>query len=97
MPLDDSSTLIAGTGLLHRADVLAQAGFVARSGVLVQPALLDGFIEGGDSLPVSLLGGSLIALGDRFAQIAQLSAQRGGVGAVAYGAAFGLARALLRR
>jgi hypothetical protein len=76
--------------------MLAQAGFVARSGIFVQRALLDRLVERGNGLAIHLLGSCLVALRDRFAQVAQLRAQAGGVGAVARGAAFGLTGALER-
>lgn len=83
--------------LLHCRDALAQAGLVARSGVLVQRAFLDRFVEGGDGLAVGLFGGRLVAFFDGFAQDTQLGAQSGRVGAVARGAAFGLTSAFERR
>ena len=77
--------------------MLAQPGLVARRGVLMQRALLDRLVERRYSLAVNLLGGCLVALGDGLAHIAQLGTQAGGVGAIARGAAFCLAGALLRR
>jgi hypothetical protein len=36
----------------------------------VKHTLLDGFVEGGDSLPKNLLGPLLVAFGQGFAQVA---------------------------
>src|SRR5215467_3620876 len=83
--------------LLYRGDARRKAGLVARGGVLVQRALLDRFVEGGDGLPVGLLGGGLIALRDGFAELAQLATQLGRVRAITFSTGFGLARAFLRR
>ena len=83
--------------LLHRDNACAQTRFVARGGVLVQRALLDRLVESGNGLAVHLLSSSLVALGDGLAQVSQLRAQGGGVGAVARRTAFGLAGALHRR
>src|SRR5580658_2341516 len=83
--------------LFHRRDTLAQTRLVARSGVLVQQTLLNALVERGYRLAVGLLGGSFVAFFDGLAQITQLSTQCGCVGAVAHGAAFGLARTLQRR
>src|SRR5579864_5617139 len=77
--------------------MLAQSGFVARRGVLMQRALLDGFVERRYSRAVNLLSGCFVALGDGFAHLAQPGTQAGSVGAIARGAAVGLAGALLRR
>jgi hypothetical protein len=63
----------------------------------MQRAFLNGLVERGDGLAVYLLGGWLVAFFDSLTQDAQLGAQRGGVGAVAHGTAFGLARTFLRR
>jgi hypothetical protein len=49
----------------------AQAGFVPVRGIFVQHALLNGFVESGNGLAVSLLGGRLVALSERFAHVAQ--------------------------
>ena len=87
---------LAADNLFHRADAHAQAGLVARSGVLVQRPLLDRLVEGGYGLAVHLLGGCLVAFFDGLAQKTQLGTQTGGVGAVAHGAAFGLARTFQR-
>src|SRR5579872_681102 len=78
--------------LLHRIDTHTQPGLIPRGSVLVQRPFLNGFVERGDSLPVRLLGGGLVAFFNGLAQGAQLSAQGRGVGAIAHGAAFGLAR-----
>src|SRR5579859_1603302 len=83
--------------LLHRDDAGVQARLVARRGIPVQRALLDGLIQGGNGLAVGLLGGCFVALGEGLAQLPQLAAQRGCVGAITVGAAFGLAGALERR
>src|SRR5262249_7189355 len=83
--------------LLHCRDARSQTGFVSRGGVFVQRALLDGLVESRDGRAVCLLGGSFVALGDDLAQVTQLGAQRGGVGAIARRTAFGLAGALQRR
>lgn len=83
--------------LRHCADALAQAGLVARGGILVQRTFLNGLVECGDGLAIGLLGRGLVSLGDDLAQVAQLRAQGGSVGAVARRAAFGLAGALERR
>src|SRR5579864_9190878 len=77
--------------------MLAQAGLVARRGVLMQRALLDSLVERRYSRAVNLLGGCFVALGDGLAHVAQLGTQAGSVGAIARGAAVGLAGALLRR
>jgi hypothetical protein len=83
--------------LLHRSDALAQAGLVARRGVLVQRALLDGLIQRGNRLTIDLFSGGFVAFGDALAQVAQLGAQAGGVGPVTGGTAFGLTGAFQRR
>jgi hypothetical protein len=83
--------------LLHRPNALAQAGLIARRGVLVQQPLLNAFVERGYRLAVGLLGGGLVAFFNGLAQVAQLSTKSGSVGAIARGAAFGLARTLQRR
>src|SRR5580704_1776192 len=83
--------------LLHRIDTHAQPGLIPRGSVLMQRPFLNGLVERGDSLPVRLLGGGLVAFFDGLAQGAQLSAQGRGVGAIAHGAAFGLARTFQRR
>src|SRR5581483_4521962 len=82
--------------LLYCRQAGGQPGLVARGGVLVQGALLDGLIQGGDGLAVGLLSGSLVALGKGLAQFAQLGAQAGSIGTIARGAAFGLTGALQR-
>ena len=63
----------------------------------MQRPLLDGLVEGGDSLAVDLFGRSLVAFGDGLAKFAQLGAQAGSIGAIPRRAAFGLAGALQRR
>src|SRR5438552_16175816 len=83
--------------LLHCGDAFAQAGLVARGGVLVQGALLDGFVEHGNGGAIELFGGLLVALGDGFAELAECASEAGGVGAIAGGPAFGLAGAFQRR
>lgn len=83
--------------LLHRINANAQAGLIARGGVLVQRPLLNGLVERGDGLAEHLLGGRLVAFFNGLAQGAQLGAQGGSVGAVPHGAAFSLARTFQRR
>jgi hypothetical protein len=83
--------------LFHRSDTGAQAGLVARRGVLVQRALLDSLVEGGNRRAIELLSGLLVALGDGLAEFTQRAAQARSIGAVAGGAAFGLAGAFQRR
>src|SRR5581483_5326976 len=83
--------------LLNRGDAGAQARFVARGGVLVQRALLDGFVEYRHRFSVGLFGRRFIALCDDLPQFTQLSAQGRGVSAIARCATFGLAGALQRR
>src|SRR6266496_4732435 len=63
----------------------------------MQCPFLDCLVERGSSLAIDLLGGSLVALGDGFAHIAQLGAQAGGIGAVPRRAGFSLTGALQRR
>ena len=63
----------------------------------MQSAFLDGLIEGGNRLAIGLLGGGLVAFFDGLAQIAQLGAEGGVVGAVARGTTFGMAGAFQRR
>ncbi len=58
--------------LLDRVDAHAQARLVARRRILVQRALLDGFVEGRNGLAVGLFGRALVALFDGHAQFAQL-------------------------
>jgi len=89
--------ILRGRALLHRHNARTQAGLVTRRGVFVQRALLDRLVEGRNGLAVHLLGSWLVAPGDGLAQVAQLGAQSGGVGAIARRAAFGLAGALQRR
>ena len=55
--------------LLHCGHAGGQPGLIARRGVLVQRALPDGLVEGGDGLAIGLLGGGLVALCDGFAQV----------------------------
>jgi len=83
--------------LLQRLQAGAQAGFIPASGVFVQHALLDGLVEGGDGLAISLLSGGLVALGEGFAHVAQRRAQARGVAAVPGSAGLGLTGALERR
>ena len=51
----------------------------------MERALLDRLVEGGHGLAIGLLGGGFVALGDGLAQVAELGAQAGSVGAVARG------------
>src|SRR4051812_8328947 len=83
--------------LLQRLQAGAQAGFIPASGVLVQHALLDSFVEGGNRLAESLLRGSLVALREGFTHVAQCGTQTRGVAAVPGGACLGLTGALERR
>src|ERR1039458_7031431 len=75
----------------------AEARLVARSGVAVQRALLDCFVERGNRLAVGLFGSWLVALLDGLAQRAQRGAQAGGVGAIGGRALRGLTGAFERR
>jgi hypothetical protein len=82
--------------LLDRGHARGQPGLIARRGVLVQGALLDSLVEGGNGLAIRLFGSVLVAFCDGFTKFAQLGAQTGGIGAVARGSVFGLAGALQR-
>ena len=63
--------------LLHRIDADAEAGLVARGGIAVQRAFLDGLVERGDRLAIGLFRDCLVALLDGLAQRAQCGAQAG--------------------
>ena len=82
--------------LLDRGHARRQPGLIARGGVLVQGALLDSFVEGGDGLAIRLFGSVLVAFCDSFTKFAQLGAQAGSIGAIARGSVLGLAGALQR-
>src|ERR1700722_1624466 len=90
------SRQLKAESLFHCGNALAQAGLIARRGVLVERPFLDGFVEHRDGGAIHLLGGGLVALFDGLAQFAQLSTQAGRVGAVARGAAYSLTGALQR-
>src|SRR5579864_1972156 len=83
--------------LLQRLEPSAQAGLVAAGRVLVQYALLNGFIQGRYRFAEALFGGRLIALSEGRAHITQGRAQTRGVAAVPRSAAFSLTSALQRR
>src|SRR5579864_6620710 len=83
--------------LLHRRNTSTQSRLVTGGGVFVERPLLDSLVERRDGLAICLLSSSFVAFFDGFPQNAQLGAQAGGIGAVAHGAAFGLARTFQRR
>jgi hypothetical protein len=83
--------------LLQCAQSGAQAGFVARSGVLVDHALLNGLVETRHGLPIDLFGSGFITLGQRLAQLAQGAAKMRCIAAVAGAAFLGLSGAFKRR
>ena len=83
--------------LFHSRHAGTQAGLIAGCGVLVQRAFLDCLVQGGNGFAIGLFSGGFVALGDSLAQFTQSGAQGGSVGAIARGAAFGLAGALQRR
>jgi hypothetical protein len=86
-----------GKSLLHGADALTQAGLVARRRIGVQCALLDRFVENRHGFTVQVFSSGFVALAYGLAQVAQLRAQTGGVGAITGGSTFGLTGALQRR
>lgn len=74
-----------------------QAALVARSGVLVEDALLDGAVKGRSGGAVLRLSGLHVAGGERLAHGAQSGADAGAIGAIDLGAGNGLTGALQRR
>jgi len=88
---------IAKRSLLQSFYARAQARLVARSRILMQSTLLDGFIQRRNGFAVDLFRSRLVALRQGFTEFAEAAAQPRGVGPVAGGAGFGLAGALERR
>jgi len=83
--------------LLERAQPGGQAGFIARSRILVQNALFGGLVEGRYGLAVDVAGGGFVSLGEALAHGAESGAQLRSIGPVAGGSLFSLAGAFERR
>jgi hypothetical protein len=66
----------------QRLETGVEAALVAGDGVLVQDALLDTLVEGGDGSAELGLSGGHVALGESFTHQAQGAADAGAVGAV---------------
>ena len=73
-----------------------EAGLVAGDGVLVEDALLDALVEGGDGFTELNVSGICVALGDCFPQGAKAGAHAGTIGAVDRSAGLRLTGALQR-
>lgn len=78
-------------------DAGVETALVAAGGVLVQNALLDTFVEDGDSVAVLGGGGLGVAAGEGFAHGTEGGAELGTIGAVNSRPGDGLAGALQRR
>lgn len=75
----------------------SEAALVARSGVVVEDALLHALVERRNGLPELLVDGGGIALGEGLAQQAQAAADAALVGAVHRSLSLSLTGALQRR
>jgi hypothetical protein len=96
-PRFDPGGVAKRPNLLQRLYSCREPRLVAGSCLVVQRALLDCPIEGGDCLAVDLFGGLFIALSDGLAQFPQGTAEAGSVSPVAGSAPFGLTGAFQRR
>ena len=94
LSLADCAQLRLGGGQSLQTRI--EAALVAGDGVVVEDALLDALVEGGDGLAILGLSGLGVALGESLAEGAQAGADAAAVGAVHIGAGNGLAGALER-
>src|SRR5262249_19368150 len=86
----------ARSGLLAGADLRGPC-LLARAGVPVQRAALDGLVDRGRQLPQLGVGGRVIALGDRGLEAAEVGANRRRVAPVLEALTLGAKDALLLR